>query len=84
TQQIVRVDLYSRTRNPMSLGYYLVCVGIGLLAGSTFVTLGALLIVIPTHLFFLKYFEELELELRFGEAYLDYKRSTPFLIPRFR
>jgi protein-S-isoprenylcysteine O-methyltransferase Ste14 len=84
TQQIVKVDLYSRTRNPMSLGYYLVCVGIGMLAGSTFVTLGALLVVIPTHVFFLKYFEELELELRFGEAYLDYERSTPFLIPRFR
>ncbi len=84
TQQIVKVDLYNRTRNPMSLGYYLVCVGAGLLAGSTFVTLGALLVVIPTHIFFLKYFEELELELRFGATYLDYKRSTPFLIPRFR
>jgi protein-S-isoprenylcysteine O-methyltransferase Ste14 len=68
----------------MSLGYYLVCVGIGMLAGSTFVTLGALLFVIPAHVFFLKYFEELELELRFGEAYLDYKSRTPFLIPRFR
>jgi len=31
-----------------------------------------------------KYFEELELKLRFGEAYLDHECSTPFLIPRFR
>jgi len=31
----------------------------------------------------LKFFEELELELRFGSSYLEYKRRVPFLIPRF-
>jgi hypothetical protein len=39
----------------------------------------ALLAIIPAHLFFLVYFEELELELRLGPAYLDYKRRVPFL-----
>jgi protein-S-isoprenylcysteine O-methyltransferase Ste14 len=29
----------------------------------------------------LKIYEEKELELRFGESYLDYKRNTPFLLP---
>ena len=44
---------------------------------------GVLLALIPAHIFFLKYFEELELELRFGEAYCEYRYRTPFLIPKF-
>jgi protein-S-isoprenylcysteine O-methyltransferase Ste14 len=83
TKQVVLEDLDQRTRNPMSLGFYLLCVSTGFIAGSSFVTLGVLLGVIPAHLFFLKYFEELELELRFGESYLQYKRNIPFLIPKF-
>ena len=82
TKQVVLTVLYQRTRNPMSLGFYLLCVSAGFLAGSSFLTLGALLGVIPAHLFFLKYFEELELELRFGASYLQYKGDVPFLIPR--
>jgi protein-S-isoprenylcysteine O-methyltransferase Ste14 len=83
TKQVVLEDWYQRTRNPMSLGFYLLCVSTGFIAGSTFIALGALLGVIPAHLFFLKYFEELELELRFGASYLQYKRNVPFLIPSF-
>jgi protein-S-isoprenylcysteine O-methyltransferase Ste14 len=82
TKRIVATDIYERTRNPMSLGYYLFVVAVGLLSGSTLITLGALAGVIPAHLFFLKYFEEFELSLRFGESYEEYKRRTPFLIPR--
>jgi len=44
--------------------------------------LGAILGIIPAHILFLKFFEELELELRFGSSYLEYKRRVPFLIPR--
>ncbi len=80
TQHIVELDIYKYTRNPMSLGYYLVCIGIGLIADSTSVTLGVILGVIPAHILFLKLFEELELELRFGPSYLEYKRRVPFLI----
>jgi protein-S-isoprenylcysteine O-methyltransferase Ste14 len=32
---------------------------------------------------YLKLFEEKELEERFGSDYIEYKRKTPFLIPRF-
>lgn len=82
TKQVVFADLYQHIRNPMSLGFYLLCVSTGLIAGSSFLTLGALLGVIPAHLFFLKYFEELELELRFGASYLQYRATVPFLIPK--
>jgi len=35
-------------------------------------------------LIYIKLFEEKELEERFGPEYLEYKRKTPFLIPRFQ
>jgi protein-S-isoprenylcysteine O-methyltransferase Ste14 len=81
TKPVVSQGIYERTRNPMSLGFYLLAAATGFLSGSTVVTLGALLGVIPAHVFFLQYFEELELELRLGEPYVQYKKSVPFLIP---
>lgn len=82
TQQVVAEGIYAHSRNPMSLGFYMACVGVGLAAGSTSVTVGALAIIVPVHLFNLRYFEERELALRFGQPYLAYRMRTPFLIPR--
>ena len=84
TKKIVDDDIYKRTRNPMSLGFYLFALALGFASNSTFILLAVSLGLIPTHIFFLKYFEELELELRFGESYLEYKKTVPFLIPRFK
>jgi protein-S-isoprenylcysteine O-methyltransferase Ste14 len=81
TKHIVEKDIYKYTRNPMSLGYYLFALGVGLVSGSTLLTLYVLLGLVPAHLFFLRFFEELELELRLGESYNEYKQKTPFLIP---
>ncbi|MGB7876268.1 MAG: isoprenylcysteine carboxylmethyltransferase family protein [Anaerolineales bacterium] len=83
TDRIVQTDIYKRIRNPMSLGYYLWSLSLGLISGSTFVTIFVLVGFIPAHIFFLKYFEELEIELRFGEVYKQYKQKVPFLIPKF-
>lgn len=83
TKNIVDDDIYKRTRNPMSLGFYLCALAFAFVSSSTFVLLAASLGLIPAHAFFLKYFEELELELRFGESYLEYKKTVPFLIPKF-
>jgi len=82
TTRLVVADIYRRTRNPMSLGYYLFCISAGLLAGSTTVVVFALIAVIPAHLLYLSYFEELEVGLRQGPAYFEYKENVPFLIPR--
>jgi len=82
TRRLVVGNLYKRTRNPMSLGFYLGAVGIGLLFGSTYMTLGALLVAIPVHVFYLKYFEEYELALRMGQSYVAYRQRVPFLLPR--
>ncbi len=84
TKKIVNDDIYKQTRNPMSLGFYLTALALAFASSSTFVLLAVCLGLIPAHIFFLKYFEELELELRFGESYLEYKKTVPFLIPRFK
>ena len=83
TQRVVEKDIYSRTRNPMSLGYYLIGLSLGFLFGSTLLTLYVVLGIIPAHLLCLKFFEERELELRFGETYQQYCKKVPFLFPRF-
>ena len=83
TKRLVAGNIYTRTRNPMSLGFYLGAVGLGLIVGSTYMTLGALLVVIPVHVFYLKCFEEYELELRLGQSYVAYKQQVPFLLPRW-
>jgi protein-S-isoprenylcysteine O-methyltransferase Ste14 len=82
TKKLVVGGIHKRMRNPMSLGFYLTCLGISLAAGSTYCTLGSLLVLIPSHLFYLKYFEERELEIRFGETYRAYKKNVPFMIPK--
>lgn len=83
TKKIVENDIYKKTRNPMSLGFYLFALALGLITYSTLFTLAVLVGLIPVHIFFLRYFEELELELRFGESYKEYKKKIPFLIPKF-
>jgi protein-S-isoprenylcysteine O-methyltransferase Ste14 len=82
TQRLVERNIYTLVRNPMSLGYYLVCLSLGFMAGSTTVSLGVLMLLVPVHAFNLKYFEELELDIRLGERYRQYKETVPFLIPR--
>jgi protein-S-isoprenylcysteine O-methyltransferase Ste14 len=83
TKRVVNDDIYKRTRNPMSLGFYLLALCTGFITGSTFAILAVAFGIIPSHMLFLKYFEEKELELRFGESYLEYKKTVPFLLPKF-
>jgi len=83
TKNVVSGNVYQITRNPMSFGYYMFCIGLGLVLGSTTVTLGSLILIVPSHVFNLKFFEEKELQIRLGKSYIDYKENTPFLIPKF-
>jgi protein-S-isoprenylcysteine O-methyltransferase Ste14 len=84
TKKIVDGYVYKLCRNPMSLGFYSGCLALGFIAGSTYFTFWVLIEVIPSHILYLKIFEELELKLRFGQSYIEYKKHTPFLIPNFR
>ena len=82
TQHIVEKNIYQFTRNPMSLGYYLIGLAIAFISGSTLLTLYVVLGIIPAHLLAIKWFEEMELELRFGEPYRQYRQAVPFLFPK--
>ena len=84
SQKLADNLLYKRTRNPMMLGLFLTLIGIGLLVGSSFFTVWSLIGFIPAIMFWLKFVEERELEVRFGQSYREYKQRVPFLFPRFR
>lgn len=82
TQKLVVFGPFRQCRNPMTFGTICAYSGVGILIGSlttilTVFILGFLLIL------YLRNIEEKELEARFGQAYLDYKATTPFIIPRF-
>lgn len=74
--------MYSWTRNPMGLAGIILLVSLGVWYQSTLFILWALLFFAPAFLFFIKVYEERELELRFGESYREYRRRTPLLFPR--
>lgn len=73
--------LYRWTRNPMGLATVAFLAACGLWMQSALFVAWAVLLVTPAWLLFVKVFEERELQLRFGEAYLSYKARTPMFIP---
>jgi protein-S-isoprenylcysteine O-methyltransferase Ste14 len=81
--QELAVDwLYAWTRNPMVLAALALLVSVGIWFQSALFVMWALLLFTPSLLFFVKVYEERELEFRFGASYLDYHSRTPMLFPR--
>jgi protein-S-isoprenylcysteine O-methyltransferase Ste14 len=83
TQQLIIQKPYNYCRNPMALGAIAVYLGVAILIGS----ISAIVLVLTFTvllLVYIKFLEEKEMELRFGEAYREYRKQTPFIIPRFR
>jgi protein-S-isoprenylcysteine O-methyltransferase Ste14 len=76
--------LYSRTRNPMVLASLACVFAVGLWLQSALFLLWHLALLTPARLFFVKAYEERELEIRFGEPYRRYRAATPFLWPSIR
>jgi len=74
--------LYSWTRNPMVLASLAFLLALGIWFQSTLFLLWTLILFTPALLFFVKMYEERELEIRFGTSYLEYKSRTPMLFPR--
>jgi protein-S-isoprenylcysteine O-methyltransferase Ste14 len=83
TQKLIVEKPYNYCRNPMALGTIVLYLGIAALIGSisavTLVLVGAIFL-----LFYIRFLEEKEMEMRFGEAYQEYKQQTPFIFPRLR
>jgi protein-S-isoprenylcysteine O-methyltransferase Ste14 len=81
TQKLLTQKPYSYCRNPMALGAILIYLGLAVVLGS--ISAAALVLIFAVVLLiYIKFLEEKEMETRFGEAYLEYRRRTPFIIPR--
>jgi protein-S-isoprenylcysteine O-methyltransferase Ste14 len=81
TSKLVAVGPYRYTRNPMITGVGSILTGEALATGSWRLGVWALIFVALNHIHFLLV-EEPGLERRFGEPYLQYKRTVPRWIPR--
>ncbi len=82
TQELLVSGPFKMSRNPMSFGTILLYLGLGIAITSP----GAIMITLVLFVLLLTYIkriEEKELEVRFGQSYLEYKGKTPFLFPRF-
>jgi protein-S-isoprenylcysteine O-methyltransferase Ste14 len=80
TQKLIVQPPYTYCRNPMALGAIVMYLGVAVLFGS----IGAALLVLlgtACLLTYIKRVEEKEMEIRFGQEYVEYKQRTPLLIP---
>lgn len=83
TQELLTDGPFRYCRNPMTLGAILAYLGIAV-AARTPAGIALVLSFATSLLVYLKVLEEGELAERFGQAYLAYKRETPFIVPRLR
>ena len=79
---LVVTGLYKIVRNPMHLGWTIVLVALALLMQSFTLLVIFIPLFVLVHILYLKFIEEKELEKKFGQAYLDYKKSVPMFIPK--
>ena len=82
-QELLTEGPFRYCRNPMTLGAILAYLGIAV-AARTAAGVAIVLSLATSLLVYLKSLEEGELAARFGEAYVAYRRATPFIVPRFR
>lgn len=76
--------LYRIVRNPMHLGWTIVLLGLAILMQSFTLLVIFIPLFLLVHIIYLKFVEEKELEKKFGQAYLDYKKRVPMFIPKLR
>jgi len=75
--------LYRIVRNPMHLGWALVLLGLAVLRQSFSLLVIGVPFFITAHIIYYILVEEKELEKKFGQAYLDYKKHVGMFIPNF-
>ncbi|MGD8983750.1 MAG: isoprenylcysteine carboxylmethyltransferase family protein [Desulfobacteraceae bacterium] len=82
--KLVTTGPYAYTRNPMLTGIFLLLFGLGVF----FRSISLVLLFTPLFIFInaweVKSIEEPELEKRFGEEYVEYKKQTPMFFLRLK
>lgn len=79
-EQLVVAGPQRYTRNPLYFGVIVVTFGWALFGASTFVLIGAVLLLLWFRLILIP-FEEKELRTLFGEQYARYSNEVPMLVP---
>ena len=75
---LVTTGIYAHIRNPITFGYTLLPLGMGLLFRSLGMAVPIPLTVLMIMILRIKRVEEPQLQERFGKEYLEYKQNTPF------
>lgn len=83
TRRLVTGGLYGYVRNPMIEGVLLTLIGEVVAVESAHLLLWAVTFFVTCNVYFVLY-EEPNLERRFGDEYLAYKRNVPRWIPRLK
>ncbi len=81
-KKLLSTGLYSQIRNPMVLGWIIMLFSLGILLKSVSLIFIFTPLFILLNVLYLKTIEEKEMEKKFGEEYLQYKRSVPMFIPK--
>ncbi len=79
--KLVNSGPYTYIRNPMLSGIFFFLFGVGLVYGSISLVFVFTPLFILINVIELKIIEEPELEMRLGQEYQDYKKSTPMFFP---
>ena len=80
-QKLITTGLYAHVRNPMITGLFLLMLGLGVLFGSLSLILIFTPLFIVLNVLYVKAVEEKEMEKKFGEEYVAYKKKVPMFIP---
>lgn len=80
-QKLIASGMHGRIRHPLYVGH--LCMLLGWTVGMGWSALYGLTGFAVLSGWAMIYFEERELEKRFGEEYREYKRRVPALVPRF-
>jgi len=80
--KLITNGLYGCIRNPMALGMLLILEGLGFYYGSLSLIVFFAPLPVVLYVLYIKAVEEPELEMRFGNEYVDYKKRVPMFIPR--
>ena len=81
-QELITGGLYAYSRNPMLLSIFLIVFAAGLLSGSLSLTFLFAPLFVLFFYFQITLVEEKEMELKFGQDYLDYEKRVPRIFPR--
>ena len=80
-QELITSGLYAYSRNPMLLGIFLIFFGSAIWMGSLSLTVFYAPLVVLIFYFQITKIEEKEMELKFGQSYLEYKNKVALFFP---